>query len=125
METNDHLDLNTKEKLWNKKAALSRLAGNEALLSRIVEMFLAQIDGKQEAMNKAIAQGDIEAIRFNSHAIKGVSGDVGADLVRAQAALIEQKAKKGDISDAEKDNEKLETLIGATITLMRSTAAQT
>ena len=125
METNDILDANTREKLWNKKAALSRLAGNEALLSRIVEMFLAQIDGKQEALNKSIVQGDIEAIRFNSHAIKGVSGDVGADLVRAQAAFIEQKAKKGDISDVEKDNEKLETLIDATITLMRSTSAQT
>lgn len=110
----------SKDKLWNKKAALARLAGNETLLNRIVGMFLEQINGKQDALNDAIASKDIEAIRFTSHAMKGVSGDVGADLVREQAAFIEQKAKQGDIDNATEDNKKLAELIDETTSLMRA-----
>lgn len=110
----------SKDKLWNKKAALARLAGNETLLNRIVGMFLEQINSKQDALNDAIASKDIEAIRFTSHAMKGVSGDVGADLVREQAAFIEQKAKQGDIDNATEDNKKLAELINETTSLMRA-----
>lgn len=110
----------SKDKLWNKKAALARLAGNETLLNRIVGMFLEQINSKQDALNDAIASKDIEAIRFTSHAMKGVSGDVGADLVREQAAFIEQKAKQGDIDNATEDNNKLAKLIDETTSLMRA-----
>jgi len=110
----------SKDKLWNKKAALARLAGNESLLNRIVGMFLEQINSKQDALNDAIASNDIEAIRFTSHAMKGVSGDVGADLVREQAAFIEQKAKQGDIDNAVEDNIKLAELIDVTTSLMRA-----
>lgn len=110
----------SKDKLWNKKAALARLAGNETLLNRIVGMFLEQINSKQDALNDAIASKDIEAIRFTSHAMKGVSGDVGADLVREQAAFIEQKAKQGDIDNATEDNKKLAKLIEETTSLMRA-----
>lgn len=110
----------SKDKLWNKKAALARLAGNETLLNRIVGMFLEQINSKQDALNDAIASKDIEAIRFTSHAMKGVSGDVGADLVREQAAFIEQKAKQGDIDNATEDNKKLAKLIDETTSLMRA-----
>ncbi|GMM66744.1 hypothetical protein MTsDn1_00380 [Alteromonas sp. MTD1] len=110
----------SKDKLWNKKAALARLAGNETLLNRIVGMFLEQINSKQDALNDAITSKDIEAIRFTSHAMKGVSGDVGADLVREQAAFIEQKAKQGDIDNATEDNKKLAELIDETTSLMRA-----
>ena len=110
----------SRDKLWNKKAALARLAGNETLLKRIVGMFLEQINSKQDALNDAIASKDIEAIRFTSHAMKGVSGDVGADLVREQAAFIEQKAKQGDIDNATEDNKKLAELIDETTSLMRA-----
>jgi HPt (histidine-containing phosphotransfer) domain-containing protein len=116
--------VNSAEKLWNKKAALARLAGNEALLNRIVQMFLAQIEGKQNALNAAIAENDIEAIRFTSHAMKGVSGDVGADLVREQAAYIEQKAKQDDVSNAVADYEKLTLLINETTALMRAATGE-
>lgn len=119
MGINDVSEITSEEKLWNKQAALARLAGNEKLLSRIVEMFLAQIQGKQDALNNAISDADIEAIRFTSHAMKGVSGDVGADAVREQAAYIEQKAKQSDISNIVEDNQRLRALVSATVKLMR------
>ena len=78
----------SKEKLWNKEAAISRLGGNEGLLNRIVEMFLAQIEQKQNALQASAEAEDAEGVRFNSHAMKGVSGDVGADAIREKAAEI-------------------------------------
>ncbi len=48
MDTSNPNDTPTREQLWNRDAAISRLGGNEGLLNRIVEMFLAQIEQKQQ-----------------------------------------------------------------------------
>lgn len=109
-----------KEQLWNRDAALSRLGGNEGLLNRIVEMFLAQITQKQEALQKAATELNVDAVKFTSHAMKGVSGDVGADAVREKAASIENKAKQGDLTDIATDIEELNSLIEQTLVIMQS-----
>ena len=106
--------------LWNKEAALSRLGGNEGLLNRIVEMFLAQIAEKQQALHKAVTEQDIEGVRFTSHAMKGVSGDVGADAIRERASSIENKAKRDDLTEIALDMQELDDLIERTITEMQS-----
>lgn len=108
------------EQLWNKDAALSRLGGNEGLLNRIVEMFLAQITQKQEALQKAATELDVDAVKFTSHAMKGVSGDVGADAIREKASSIENKAKQGDLTDITTDIEELNSLIEQTLIVMQS-----
>ena len=53
MDTSNSNDTPTREQLWNRDAAISRLGGNEGLLNRIVEMFLAQIEQKQQALQSA------------------------------------------------------------------------
>ncbi|AGP77705.1 sensor/response hybrid [Alteromonas mediterranea 615] len=110
----------SKEKLWNKEAAISRLGGNEGLLNRIVEMFLAQIEQKQNALQASVEAEDAEGVRFNSHAMKGVSGDVGADAIREKAAEIEVKAKQGDLSNVVSDMAALDDLIQQTVDVMRA-----
>jgi hypothetical protein len=52
MDTADTSETLTKEQLWNRDAAISRLGGNEGLLNRIVEMFLGQIEQKQHALRE-------------------------------------------------------------------------
>ena len=108
------------QQFWNKEAAMNRLGGNEGLLNRIVEMFLAQIAQKQQALHKAVSEQDIEGVRFTSHAMKGVSGDVGADAVREKASSIENKAKRNDLTDIAQDIQELDSLIEHTIEVMRS-----
>ena len=109
-----------KEKLWNKEAALSRLGGNEGLLNRIVEMFLVQITQKQEALQKAATELNVDAVKFTSHAMKGVSGDVGADAVREKASSIENKAKQGNLTEIAQDIEELNSLVEQTLVVMQS-----
>ncbi|WP_394220724.1 Hpt domain-containing protein [Alteromonas gracilis] len=109
----------TKEQLWNRDAAISRLAGNEGLLNRIVDMFLSQIEQKQLSLKDAADRQDAEAVRFNSHAMKGVSGDVGADAIRERACAIEAQAKQGDLSQINGDIRALDDIINQTISVMR------
>ena len=87
---------------------------------RIVEMFLAQIEQKQQALQSAATALDVEAVRFNSHAMKGVSGDVGADAIREKASSIENKAKQDDLSEIVQDITELDSLIKQTIAVMKS-----
>ncbi|MEC8488179.1 MAG: Hpt domain-containing protein, partial [Pseudomonadota bacterium] len=59
-------------------------------------------------------------VRFNSHAMKGVSGDVGADAIREKASSIENKAKQDDLSEIVQDIAELDSLIKQTIAAMKS-----
>lgn len=120
MDTADTNETLTKEQLWNRDAAISRLGGNEGLLNRIVEMFLAQIEQKQRALQSAATALDVEAVRFNSHAMKGMSGDVGANAIWEKASSIENKAKQDDLSDIVQDITELDNLIKQTIAVMQS-----
>ena len=120
MDTSNSNDTPTREQLWNRDAAISRLGGNEGLLNRIVEMFLAQIGQKQQALQSAATALDVEAVRFNSHAMKGVSRDGGADAIREKASSIENKAKQDDLSEIVQDITELDSLIKQTIAVMQS-----
>ncbi len=108
------------EALWNRATALRRLGGNELLLNKIADMFLSQIEQKQKAVNKAVLVLDAEAIRFHSHAIKGVSGDVGADALKERAAHMEFLAKEGNLNEINDHLTNLNALIQATIKLIHS-----
>ena len=120
MDTADTNETLTKEQLWNRDAAISRLGGNEGLLNRIVEMFLGQIEQKQQALQDAASKLDIEAVRFASHAMKGVSGDVGADAIREKASSIENKAKQNDLTEIDQDVSELDNIIKQTVAVMQS-----
>ena len=109
----------SRSQLWNRDAAVSRLGGNESLLNRIVDMFLEQIEQKQQSLKEAAAQRKVEDVQFNSHAMKGVSGDVGADAIRKKASSIEELAKKGDLSDIDSEISALDDIINQTVTVMR------
>ena len=113
-------ELTKDEALWNRAAAIRRLGGNEFLLNKIVDMFLSQIEQKQKAVNDAVSVLDAEAIRFHSHALKGVSGDIGADALRESAAQMESFAKEGNLNEINNHLTSLNTVIQATIDLIQS-----
>lgn len=107
------------DELWNKTAALGRLAGNKSLLNRIVQMYLEQIDQKRRELQSAVESNNVEAIRFHSHSMKGVSGDVGADAVKEKSAVIENKAKQNQLDNMSQHLAQLNELIAATTAVMQ------
>ncbi|MDO6567457.1 Hpt domain-containing protein [Alteromonas sp. 1_MG-2023] len=100
--------------LWQKENALQRLAGNHALLNRVVEMFINQIDEKYVTLTQALIEKNQEKIRFTSHAIKGVSGDVGADRLRHYASLLELLSATDNWAKIEEEITSMASVINAT-----------
>ncbi|GGW76287.1 Hpt domain-containing protein [Alteromonas halophila] len=83
--------------LWDRQAALLRLAGSEVLLDNIVAIFLNQIKGTTASLTGAIAQADAEQVRHFSHYLKGSSGDVGLSRLFAFCEVFERAAKAGEV----------------------------
>lgn len=52
------------------------------------------------ALEAALAAGDAESMRRAAHAIKGSSGNIGANTVMHLADELEQRARVGDLSGA-------------------------
>jgi|TARA_R110002153_G_scaffold84005_3_gene210677 HPt (histidine-containing phosphotransfer) domain-containing protein len=100
--------------LWQHEKALQRLAGNHDLLKRVVKMFIDQIDEKYLTLTTAVTKRDREEVRFTSHAIKGVSGDVGAEVLRLKASSIEILSKAEDWDEIDAQVEALSSVIDAT-----------
>ena len=109
--------------LWQYEKALQRLAGNHTLLKRVVEMFIAQIDDKYLTLTNAVSMRDLEEVRFTSHAIKGVSGDVGAEVLRQKASTIELLSASSDWREIEEHVSALASVIDATKSEMATTHA--
>ena len=109
---------NTEAHLWNAKEAVARLGGNEALLNRIVGMYLEQVNLKYQQLTAAIAASNLKEVSMQSHSLKGLSGDVGADAVREKASNIEQFAKDNAMDKIISEAGNLGATIKATIALM-------
>ena len=83
--------------IWDKSDALQRLAGNEALLKRIVKMVLESLDDRLADIANAIDNEDAEALRQHSHKLKGSVGEIGAKSLHILLQSLEHP-------DAEQDN---------------------
>ncbi len=115
METTDVSD---PQALWVKEEALRRLGGNEALLSKIVELFLKQINEKLNEFTLALDAMDPTQVAFVSHAIKGIAADVGANALRFKASEFEQLAKLGVLEEVVQQKTKFDNIVAQTIEAM-------
>lgn len=86
----DALDL----PVWNKSAALGRLMNNEALLNKLIEMFLKTSDGLFNELAQAVMSHDYETVRQRSHKLKGQTAELGAEQLYETMKMLEQKAKE-------------------------------
>ena len=58
---------------------------NEALVARLLRLYLGQAEEWAAKLRRALAAGDYEQIRFVSHTIKGGSSTMHAEQVRMLA----------------------------------------
>lgn len=116
----EHVPTTSRPTLWNRDAALARLGNNAALLEKIVTMFLEQITNKLSSLQEAVNANDADNIRFVSHAIKGISGDVGAEALHHEASRLEDLARSGDIDIIGKEFQSFMSTVNDTITVMKA-----
>ncbi len=75
--------------VFDRKAALTRVGGDEELLRELTAVFLADAAGWRNEAHAAAARGDAEALRRAAHTIKGAVSYFGADEAFAAAARVE------------------------------------
>ncbi len=80
--------------IWDKTAALGRLMNNEALLNKLVDIFLSGAEPLFSELAIAVQNNDYETVRQRSHKLKGQTGEIGAQQLYDTMSKLEQSAKK-------------------------------
>ncbi len=82
--------------VWDRAGMLKRIGDDEALAEKVVELFLADLPPRIQALEDLLATGDLAGARRQAHTIKGASANVGGEALRALAATLEQAVARGD-----------------------------
>jgi signal transduction histidine kinase/CheY-like chemotaxis protein/HPt (histidine-containing phosphotransfer) domain-containing protein len=85
--------------VFDREELLERLGGRDEMLGRFLDMFTRNAAGYMEALEAAIAGGDGEQARIQSHTIKGAAANISARQVRETAAAIEVHAREGKLDE--------------------------
>lgn len=80
------------EQTLNIEDALERMQGDKSLYLMICELFLADVPTKFDEIALAIKNEAHEEIKHLAHAIRGQSGDVGAEKLFSLAVVLEEDA---------------------------------
>ncbi len=84
------------------QSAMARFDNDEAFYKEMVGEFLKYVPGQVEAMMEAESSGDAEAVKANSHSIKGAAGNLSANRLESIARELENKGRDNDLSDINK-----------------------
>jgi len=88
------LNANTDASILDIKYALNLVSGKKELLNTLLLKFLTQLDGEFSDIPKRLSQNDPSAAAL-IHALKGVSGNLGARALSSQCTRIDALFKEG------------------------------
>lgn len=80
------------------QAGKARLGNNQASYARLLLKFLGEAKGMIDELQSLMAAEDHEQIRFKTHSLKGLSGNMGMIEVFKRAELLEKAGKEKDSS---------------------------
>ena len=69
-------------------------------IARIVDHFLAETGQRLATLHRAITTGDAKLLEQAAHALKGISGTVGANEMLDLAVRLEEYGRSGRTDDA-------------------------
>lgn len=76
-------------------------AGNREVLSELCREYVAEARSTIVQLRKAVAEGDVLALRDRAHYLKGSSMMIGANHLTQCCATLEQMGRDADLSGAE------------------------
>jgi CheY-like chemotaxis protein len=82
---------------WRMNETLKRMMGNQMLFDQMVSMYLDSAAEQQQLLKSYIDQAQRESIRQQSHAMKGLAVDIGAESAADLLTEIEQMALQASI----------------------------
>jgi PAS domain S-box-containing protein len=83
--------------VFNRAALMDRMMDDEELARTVIEGFLGDLPGQISTLKSLVTAGDAQEAGRQAHKIKGASGTVGGEAMRAIAAAMEQAGKTGDL----------------------------
>ncbi|MDD5207999.1 MAG: response regulator [Elusimicrobiales bacterium] len=99
---------------------LMALAGKEnpAFMDELVTAYMKDVPSRIEAIRAGIRAGDAEALRLAAHALKGSSGNAGAQRIQRICRLLELIGISGSVEGAGEHLEALEKEMAGTSAAM-------
>lgn len=82
--------------VWNLPELLGRVENDQDLLHEILDIFKADFPRTLQALNAAVAHGDLKEIVNLSHTLKGMLSNLAATRAAAASAKLEQLAVAGN-----------------------------
>ena len=92
--------------------ALTRCAGDRALLRKIVGLFVALTPHELTEVEGALARGDATAVSAFGHKVKGGAATVSAHALAAAAAVLEGVSRSGSLAEAREQFERVREEFG-------------
>lgn len=89
----------------NTAQGLARMAGNQALYRRLLLRFVDTQADTGERIRQVLADGNVAAAEHLTHTLKGVAGNIGAEMLQQKATALDQALRRND-----GQGQKLETL---------------
>ena len=86
--------------VFDRRALLDRLMGDEELVKNIIEGFLKDMPQQIAKLREYVDKGNAESIRGQAHAIKGAAANVGGLVLSAAAYEMEVFGKDGRLCEA-------------------------
>jgi CheY-like chemotaxis protein len=81
-------------------ALLNRIGGNEALLNRMIAIFLRDAPKRMTAIAKALSRSDVDTVASLAHALKGSVSIFAAAAPRLRAQGLRELSRAGDLTGA-------------------------
>jgi two-component system sensor histidine kinase/response regulator len=91
---------NGNETAIDREALLEELDDDKDMLRTMLQMFEKDAAVRLPNLRQAVADGSVELIASEAHALKGGVGNFFADAAFAAADALESAARSGDIADA-------------------------
>jgi PAS domain S-box-containing protein len=89
-------------KVFDLQAMQSRMSGNQAIIRKVIEAFLADIPEQIANFKIHLAADNMDLATTKIHAIKGAAAGVNAEKLRAVAHTIEVYGRSKDASNMER-----------------------
>ena len=83
------------EEIIDLKEVLERVQDDKELLNELFDIYQEDFRVKRQALEDAIAAGDIAKIKEVAHSMKGASGNISAKPLYAACLKLESLAKEG------------------------------
>src|SRR5690606_35257458 len=107
--------------LFDRRAALDRVEGDEALLRETIGLLLSDLDRLLHELRDAHERGDLAIVARAAHELKGSAANCGAMAIAAAAARIEASARNGERESVQDALAHAEQDVASTVPLLRST----